>query len=409
MPINRAADKNLRLIRYILPLTGLYLFTLNIPHATTIQETSFFLALILTLYSILKEKNWPHAPLRLPFILWVCLGVLSLLFSADVYFSAEMIKKEILYYILAFWLCYTVTRNQKNFLFLSGALLASAVVIIAASGYYYLIVGMDEVTIGHVGILYGQRAYYTNFILSGALLCLALVPLKNIHTSIRLFCLALLPICMLALYFAKLRAGYLSLLLIVCAIIGTVVVRMTSYKAKIALVALICVILFVSVFFIVDINLNSEISLSALKRYGTEERWAIWMHFINTILAHPMIGAGFGIKDFVLTEFGGRELYPHNLFLSYGVMLGVPGMGVLALLFGSIARLLLKGLSVLKHDPNGLSSVPFAGLLLLGTFFVLNLTSDVMVEHSGELFWSLMGIFIGYCARAERKLSETPE
>jgi hypothetical protein len=377
---------------------GVYLFVLNLPHMVTIREASFFLAIVLAALALFMEGEWQLTPLKFTFLLWLGVALVSLWASDDVSNSLREIKKEVLYFILSFWLFYTMTRNRKDLIFLSYFILASATLIIAASMYHYYMLGHGIDDMYRLGVLYGERNYYSFFMLSTGLLCLAIYMLDDAHKTLRTYCLLLLPFCILAIYFARLRAGYLSIVLIVCAIIGVKIYMTRGYKTKVALLSLIIFILFFSLMVIVDINLNWDMSVEVMKRYAAQERWTIWRHFIgNFIMEHPVLGVGFGNKDFAIPELGGRRFYPHNLFLSYGVMMGLPGMVVLGVIFVRLFRLLQKDLMRSYTEARQVYVLRLAGILILMTFFVQNLTADVMVRHTGLFFWAVMGMVLGSC------------
>lgn len=383
---------------------GIYLLVLNLPHLVTIRETSFFLAILLGAFTLYREGEWQLTPLKFIFLLWLVVAVVSLITGSEFAGGFRELKKEVLYFILTFWLFYTMTKNRRDFTILSCFILASTTLVIIVSLYYSYVLGYEMEEMSVRGVPFSNRAYYSFLMLSTGILCLVLCMLDDTKKALKTYAILLLPLCILAVYIARLRAGYLSIALVVCTLIGMKIIVVRSYKVKAVLVLLILSILVFALIVFVDINLNWEVSADALKRYGAEERWIIWRHFIvESIMENPVLGAGFGNKYSVVSALNGKESYPHNLFLSYGVMMGLPGMIVLGMLFTKLFRMLQKGLLELYAGAYQTYLLRLAGILILLIFFVQNLTEDVMVRHTGLYFWAIMGMILGSCRSVKVK------
>jgi O-antigen ligase len=349
-------------------------------------------------FTLYRDGEWQLTPLKYTFLLWLGVAVVSLLGGNELAGAFREVKKEVLYFILTFWLFYTMTKNRKDFTILSCFILASTTLLIIVSLYCSYVLGYEMEEMSIRGIPFSNRAYFCFLMLSTGILCLVLCMLDDTHKALKIYCALLLPLCILAVYIARLRAGYLSIALVVCTLIGLKIIVVHSYKVKAALVLLILAILLFALIVFVDINLNWEFSVDTLKRYTEEQRWVIWRHFIvNSIMENPILGAGFGNKHSVVEALNGRSSYPHNLFLSYGVMMGLPGMIVLGMLFTRLFRLLQKGLLGLYAVAYQTYLLRLAGILILLVFFVQNLTEDVMVRHTGLFFWAIMGMILGGC------------
>jgi O-antigen ligase len=144
-----------------------------------------------------------------------------------------------------------------------------------------------------------------------------------------------------------------------------------------------------------DLTLGPGMIRASIDSIKKEERWAIWRASIDKISERPVLGHGFGNKEIFIPGFRVENIYPHNLFLSYGVMTGLAGSLVVLMIFARLFMLLNS--AVLSAHAGGLSSygVPLAGVLLLAVFVILNMTEDVMIRHTGQFFWALMGMTLG--------------
>jgi len=165
-----SSHKNLTIEKAALLFMGIFLFVLNYPHAMTIRETSFFLAIILAALTLLRNGRWEWSPLKVQFLLWIGVAFASLAVSSDVWFSLSEIKKEIVYGILSFWLFYVMTKNRKDFVFLSCFVLVSATLAITISSYLYFMLGYNDRDLSDTALLFAKPAYFSFFMLSTLLL-----------------------------------------------------------------------------------------------------------------------------------------------------------------------------------------------------------------------------------------------
>lgn len=134
-------------------------------------------------------------------------------------------------------------------------------------------------------------------------------------------------------------------------------------------------------------------------RYGDGSGWlagdtriAFWPTLAGTILADPLLGAGFGrqamkIAHPELIPGYNRELWhAHNVVLNYGIGMGVPGMVALLALFGAWGRFFWRHVAT----PAGVG-----GVMLVAGVFLRNQFNDFFQRDMSLLFWALCGMFAG--------------
>jgi O-antigen ligase len=95
----------------------------------------------------------------------------------------------------------------------------------------------------------------------------------------------------------------------------------------------------------------------------TDYRLALWHDAFGIMVEHPLRGVGPGrFQDYSPTAFGEPDLrWAHNEFLQQGAEQGVPGLILLAVLFGwGFARLVLGG------TPDAITALAAAALATLG-------------------------------------------
>ncbi len=134
---------------------------------------------------------------------------------------------------------------------------------------------------------------------------------------------------------------------------------------------------------------------------GTDTRMAFWPTVLATIAAHPLAGAGFGRQSMkiayphLIPGFNPELWHAHNVFLNYGLALGVPGMIALFALFAAWGRLFWRYAG---------TAAGIAGCALVAGVVVRNQFNDFFMRDMSLLFWALCGLFAGMCL-ARREVS----
>jgi O-antigen ligase len=136
---------------------------------------------------------------------------------------------------------------------------------------------------------------------------------------------------------------------------------------------------------------------------GNDSRPRVWKRVGEEILAHPLIGAGFGravlskaYPALLSAEEGAVYWHPHNLVLTYGIGAGVPGMVAVLALFASLAWRFwrLAGRGERRARLAGLT-----GTAMVAGVLARNMTNDFFVRDGALLFWALAGMLFGYALR----------
>ncbi|WKZ32529.1 MAG: O-antigen ligase family protein [Thermodesulfobacteriota bacterium] len=384
--------------RAALASMGVYLFALNLPGVVTLREAGFFLALFLAAAHMWRKGRVEWPPMRLLLFIWPALALLTIIPGEDVSRSLSEIKKEIVYPVLAFWVFYAMTRSGRDFAYLGMWFLSGAALMVAAGIYFYYVLGLGFDSLEESGFAYGKRAYYGFFMASAAVVGLGL-GLARGPGWVRAFALGLAPLCMLGIYFARLRAGYLAV--IAAAAVFIIYGKILRYGLKVRLASIaVAALVLVSVVPMVSTtrDLNMDLSIEgwrgAIKELKVEERWIIWEGSFREIMKRPFQGLGFGNKEIFVPAFRLGHVYPHNLFLSYGVMAGAGGIIFLLLLFWRLFSLMHSAVSISRPGKEGFY-IGVSGVGLLLAFLVLNMTEDIMTRHTGQTFWALSGMVLG--------------
>jgi O-antigen ligase len=139
-------------------------------------------------------------------------------------------------------------------------------------------------------------------------------------------------------------------------------------------------------------------------------RLNFWPSVVHRIAEHPLAGAGFGRG---IMSKADRDLIPkdnsllwhaHNIFLDYGLQMGVPGMLALAWVIFCLMREYWRFCSA---PDDKLKLLGIAGLMLVAGVMLRNQANDEFLRDASILFWALNGALLGFGRRRLVQASPT--
>ena len=145
--------------------------------------------------------------------------------------------------------------------------------------------------------------------------------------------------------------------------------------------------------------------------YSDEEiarhsRLKFWPTVVQRIAEQPLAGAGFGREVMskadhdLIPKDNSMLWHPHNIFLDYGLQMGVPGMLALAWLIFCLLREYWRFCSA---SDDKLKLLGIAGLMLVSGVMLRNQASHEFLRDASILFWALNGALLGF---GRRKLEQ---
>jgi O-antigen ligase len=152
---------------------------------------------------------------------------------------------------------------------------------------------------------------------------------------------------------------------------------------------------------------NAEASLPG-KEMRNDDRPVFWPGVVGRIMEHPFSGAGFGrgVMDKAYPDLIPREnpqlWHAHNVVLNYGLSMGVPGMLVLLMVFGTLLREYER---LWQSGDQDLRMIAACGIALVLGVFSRNMVNDMFVRDAALLFWALNGMLLGF---GRRRLAALP-
>ncbi len=361
----------------------------------TCLATAFLVAILLW-----RRLAPPRLPCKPALVVWVMVALVSLAGSVDPSYSLAEIKNEIAYTMMAFVAFFAVTRQERDLERLLVALFAGASVLCvgAIESRFQLGAWQERAT------FYGGTGAFAGYALAvmpmlflfgawtsgrwrvGALAVFALVSVTAFLSLERIVWWALAAEGILAIVLLK-RAGLVKL----------------SPAALLASIAGV-VVLASGIFLAVQ---QERFQGRPTGEISTDTRLRFWPAVVDRIAEHPLAGAGFGrgvmrkAYPDLIPEYNPMLWNAHNLFLDYGLQMGVPGMLALAWV---ILALLREYWRFSQAPDEKLKLLGIAGLMLVAGVMLRNQASDEFLRDASILFWALNGALLGL---GHRRLDQT--
>ncbi len=380
----------------MLPFMAL-VFILPFPGTVAFRLLCLSVAIGLSVWS---WQKWavPSIPCKPVLAAWAFLAVLSLLYAVDRQYSLGEIKNEIGYTMAAFLAFFAATRSRQRLEILCLVVLACALVISVWALWQRQQVGHWDDGAKHGGV--GSFATL-------AIMCapMALLVWQVAGRVGRIVLLTGVAVVIWAVAASEQRIVWLAygvqLAILVCLLAYAGLNRL-----RVVTVALVAAgIMAMSLTLLLAVHAR-KVDQSPVEYYdlGNDFRLQQWGKIADRIMDQPLVGAGFGREsmkkaypDLVPAEPPMSLMWhPHNVFLNYGIAMGVPGVVVLLLL--------LSGLTVtygryLRSDNERDRLIAVAGIILIAGTVVRNMTNDFFHRDGALLFWALNGALLGYLMR----------
>jgi O-antigen ligase len=379
------------------------LLILPFPGTVTLRliclSAAFLMAIVLW-----RRLAPPTIPCRLPLAFWASIALLSLLGAADPQYSLGEIKNEIVYTLIAFVAFFAVTSDEGDLRRLLISLFAGALVLCVWALETWLRLGIWPDQNTSFG---GTQAFpgYVAVVVPMLLLFGAYTPGK----WRRLAAAALFLIVCVAGFLCLQRI--LGLILAGQAAVALILLRRASLipLSRASLIACLAGIVAVGAF------LSAVMQQKRIEIRNTEIsadiRLEQWPAILKRISQNPLVGAGFGREAMKKTD---RALVPernkllwhaHNVFLNYGLGMGLPGVVALAWVFFS---LLGEYWRLCNSPDDKLKWLGVTGIMLVAGVVLRNLVNDMFVRDAAILFWAVNGALLGFSCRRSRVDGNSP-
>jgi O-antigen ligase len=388
---------------------AVFLFVAPFPASAGLRAAMLLLPAAMMAAAAIVRRDVPDFR-RLPrgfaiaLLAWIAWSVASLGWTHSAAYTAEELRRELFYGMLAFTVCYAGTTTMR---------VAHVAIVAALAGT--MLLGLAE-WVRHFfpALPYAARyesaqgPFSTHITLVAPLLAMAAWP-RPVGLGCRGAVVALLAAGLLLAGLAT-ENRMLWVALAVGAIVAFAVFHTVTphgekrARMRHALLGSLAVI---------AIAITASAQYKAARYYpgaktlaesiASDQRPRVWATAARLFAEKPLIGYGFGreivgdaIEESVSERHSQARLrHGHNVFLDVGLQLGVVGLAIFATLIATLAIAFAR----VRGQPGG-APITITGLSLLAAFIVKNLTDDFYYRPASLVFWALCGMLLGLAARA---------
>jgi O-antigen ligase len=341
-------------------------------------------------------------------IAWIAMCVASLLWSIDAGYTAQELRRELLYGSLAFVVFFAGTRSAAE-LHLWLRVLILGVVVLGACEWLRAAFP-DERWARAISV--GPGPFSTHLVMILPLLALAAWHAPDglgWRISTTLATCGLLLFLALAgesriLWVALMAAAVVAFPLYAKAAAPGERARSLATRAFVAAVVMLVLLMALSTEYKSRYYPRAK---STAEMFALDERPLIWRVALAKVAEAPVIGHGYG-RDIVGDEMraslqdAGVTPYNHghSVFIDAALQLGLAG----ALLFLAMMAALAAALAAARRTAAGLP-IAIGGLAMLAAYAVKNITDDFYFRPNSLVFWAIAGMLLGRAARAAGKAS----
>jgi len=150
---------------------------------------------------------------------------------------------------------------------------------------------------------------------------------------------------------------------------------------------------------------HERLNMTNATPIAEDARVVQWRAVLVRIAQNPVSGSGIGRE---VMRKAHRDLIPdssfwhaHNVFLNYGLEMGLPGILALGWVFFSLLREYWR---FYNSTDEKLKLLGIAGLMLVLGVVLRNQVNDMFIRDAAILFWVVNGALLGYGHRRSRQL-----
>ncbi|HVC10319.1 MAG TPA: O-antigen ligase family protein [Burkholderiales bacterium] len=340
-------------------------------------------------------------PLLVPLALWAAWAVVSLTWTLDRAGTLKELKNEVAYTYLAFWLCYVTAQTRLAPRLFPVALGVGATAACAVVIYFFWFPSSELLRLGlHNGP--GDQTSALLTLMPCASVGAWLAAKQGMPRSVRAASLALPLVFVLSAYATLNRTVWIGFAAQL-AVLGALLLGRPEFKARRAdprwrrLTALAAVGIAVAGAGMTLYIQSDRFEHGWSRSLAGDLRLELWPYVVHRIEQRPWTGYGFGrgiLRHDLYAEFhNGALWHPHNLILTAGVELGLPGIALLLVLLGATVRAGWR----LAADRNDVAAACGAAVIAVVVgMFVRNMTDMLWARQNSLLYWGVIGALLAW-------------
>lgn len=382
---------------YAFPI--LFLVSLPVTHSISLRLITLAVSAGLAFWIWRRDPESATFPLKLPLALWLLAALASVPGAVDPWYSLREVKTEAGYGIVAFFTFFLLARDRQVWRWLLMGL-AAGFIVLAGIAIAIVVVQHGGIWVDNRGPMGGVGTYSTWLVT--ILPFLGWFLYREAGTGWKRHLRWLIPLLFLT-------SGYLSknrmFWIVLVVQIGFLMFLFRRYSERSLRRILLrwggaTLLVIVIVGLIAAMNRGGAHWESLSFDPRDDVRIGFWSETAETIADNPLVGAGFGRRSFTkayphLTPEGWPLWHAHNLFLDYGIQMGIPGIAALLFLFLALGN---RYRTLLASPSEEVRLLGMCGLILLVGVVLKSQTDDFFIRHLSLEFWALSGMLLGRVA-----------
>ncbi|HEX7812201.1 MAG TPA: O-antigen ligase family protein [Burkholderiales bacterium] len=389
---------------YLAP-SSLLLLVLPIDHTTALRMLFLVLTAVATAW-FWRCRDVARIPLLLPFATCFLVALASVPGADDPVYSLNEVKKELGYGLIVFLGFYSLARTRREVATWMMVILFNILWL----GIYTLWQGLNAGTLAFDG-WHGGVLNYSVFVATVFPLLLAALGYPGVPRNWKIAVLILIPLTLFTTYLTENRIFWIAIGASTLMLAGLYLnLRSARSATKVVMAGTIVILVACTLAFSTAakqrIGSQTGVAETLSTIVETDPRNRIWAYSVQRIQERPWMGTGFGrmaqAKEFA-EHFDHEPLWvhAHNMFLDYGIQMGVPGILAFAFLFACVIREFLR---LYRSSDLNVALIGIAGIGIVAAVILKSATDDQFVRHNALLFWALVGMGLGYGARLGAKV-----
>ncbi|HEX5464796.1 MAG TPA: O-antigen ligase family protein [Burkholderiales bacterium] len=387
-----------------------FLFILPFTHTVALRLICLFAAALVALYCGWRLPR-PPLPCKLPLLLWAGICALSLAWSIHPGYSAGELKNEVGYVMIAFLAFFYTTGTEAAWRWWRTTITVSCIIVSILALTF--VTRSDDWPMN--ARFFPDRNMFSTYVVLVTPLFLVTLAQNGIKPLIGTLAAVAVPLTLACGYLTLNRAMWPALVVEII-LFFWLVSRKTPSGGRSRLtgalaLAVVCAI-FAAAFLAADyMKVGPGVTgPNAFEKSVKQSlRPRIWSYAAERIAQRPITGYGFG-RGILHRDFQAHSGTPvirhaHNMVLNYALEAGLPGALLLLLLFATLIRAFWV---LYAAAPREVWSIGAFGLTLLAGAAVKSMTDDIIIRENSLLFWSLIGMSLGYAGHKLAGIGGSP-
>jgi len=374
-----------------LVLIGTFVFLNPFPQITSIKEILFYLSTLIVLILLVfkKTKFSFRTPLLLPFGLFIFWALFSIFFALDKGGSLRDFYSHLVKYIIFYYVMINLFKSRKGLDTLSWIIIISATVFSVGLLFYFHVVRGVPLSTRLASGFKNSATDIIDFITLFGLILSSHKCFKEKYLYRKIFLIfSLFPLFAVS-FLTQSRGSLFAMML------ASAVLLFNKKKTLVCFVGGLLILIALS-------PMRGRVNIN---KWSNDPRIGLAYFSLEIIKDYPIVGTGFSIDTFRNTKLIDLEeykaripekfrsqpfLWPHNMFLSIGVRVGLVGLALFVCILLVFVKMCWKMIKYGRDDFVRNWSICILSAIVM--FLVKGLCTPVFTHFVDVIFYTILSM-----------------